>query len=109
VPGFDRSELAALLRQHQAGLSTSRAEGWGLALQEMLEAGLTVYATPEGAVRDIQPFVPGQLLPFPPASSTCAAPCGAMPASYYEQFSWRAIARDYERILLESPATEGLG
>jgi hypothetical protein len=66
-PHFDRAQIGGLLAEHDRGLSTSRAEGWGLNVQEMLEAGMTVHATPEGAFIDLAPFFPETLRPFPPA------------------------------------------
>lgn len=96
VPSFSRRELPDLLAAHDAGLFTSRVEGWGLSLNEMLEAGLTVYATPAGGVADLQPFWSGRLLPFPPPPGPPAA--GEEPdlASYLSFFSWPEIARRYE-------------
>ena len=99
VPAFRRAELPALLAEHDAGLFTSTAEGWGLSLNEMLEAGLTVYATPAGGVADLAPYWGDRLRPFPPPARP--APPGPEPdlAPYFERFSWPSIARRYEEDL----------
>jgi glycosyltransferase involved in cell wall biosynthesis len=105
VPSFHRSELPALLAAHGAGLFTSEVEGWGLSLNEMLEAGLTVYATPAGGVADLQPFWGGRLQPFPPP----ARPVENLPepdlpepglGAYLSFFPWPEIARRYEEEVL---------
>lgn len=101
IPHFRRSELAPLLRAHDAGLFTSEAEGWGLSLNEMLESGLPVFATEAGGVRDLRPYFPGSLLPFPPPPE--AAPEGGSAGdleAYYRDFTWEAIAERYEREVL---------
>ncbi|HEX4956213.1 MAG TPA: glycosyltransferase family 4 protein [Thermoanaerobaculia bacterium] len=101
VPRFGREELPALLAEHHAGLFTSQVEGWGLSVNEMLEAGLTVFATPAGGVRDLAPFFPHQLRPFPPPAdlepSRLAVP--EVAEGYYRRFTWAAIAEAYEREL----------
>ena len=101
VPAFRREELPALLAGHDVGLFTSRVEGWGLCLNEMLESGLAVAATPAGGVEDLRPFWGPRLLPFPPAGEIPAA--GAEPAAlegYLAAFSWDEIARRYEEEVL---------
>lgn len=99
VPTFHRAELPALLAEHDAGLFTSTVEGWGLSLNEMLEAGLTVYATPAGGVADLAPYWGDRLRPFPPPARP--APPAPEPdlAPYFERFSWPGIARRYEEDL----------
>lgn len=99
VPTFAHEELPALLAAHDAGLFTSAVEGWGLALNEMLESGLPVYATEAGAVPDLRPFLPASLRAFPPPPRVEPAPGwdAATARRYYEVFSWRAIAAEYER------------
>jgi glycosyltransferase involved in cell wall biosynthesis len=97
VPGFARSELPGLLASHDAGLFTSRVEGWGLVVNEMVESGLPVYATIAGGVEDIRsvlgPFIqdfpppPGALLPSPPTDEALAC--------YEARFSWPTIAASY--------------
>ena len=103
VPSFRRDELPGLLAEHDAGLFTSLVEGWGLCLNEMLEAGLTVYATPAGGVQDLAPFWGARLRPFPPPAAAAAAPAGGADpgpppdlAGYLDHFSWPAIAARYE-------------
>jgi glycosyltransferase involved in cell wall biosynthesis len=99
VPAFRRDELPGLLARHDAGLFTSIVEGWGLCLNEMLEAGLTVYATPAGGVQDLAPFWGARLRPFPPPAA--GADPGPAPdlAAYYDRFSWPAIAARYEATI----------
>jgi glycosyltransferase involved in cell wall biosynthesis len=104
VPSFTRVELPGLLAAHDAGLFTSVVEGWGLCLNEMLEAGLTVYATRAGGVPDLAPFWGPRLQPFPP-------PLGEPERvrvnpdvdGYLGRFSWPAIARAYEAALAAEP------
>lgn len=101
LPSFTRAELPPLLALHDAGLFTSSVEGWGQSLNEMLEAGLTVFAAPAGAVDDLQPYFPGSLRPFPPPERIDPAPREDLAANgYLERFSWKTIARDYERQAL---------
>jgi glycosyltransferase involved in cell wall biosynthesis len=96
VPSFQRPQLCQLLAEHDAGLFTSRVEGWGLVLNEMLESGLTVFATPAGATRDLQPFFPHALKSFPPEPDwQPPQDRGAPPEEYYKVFNWRAIAGEY--------------
>jgi glycosyltransferase involved in cell wall biosynthesis len=101
VPAFPRRELPALLAAHDAGLFTSRVEGWGLSLNEMLEAGLTVYATPAGGAADLQPYWRGRLLPFPPPPVQEPEPEPDL-GPYFADFSWPEIARRYEADALEA-------
>lgn len=102
VERFERSALASLLANHDAGLFTSEAEGWGLGLQEMLESGLPVYATRVGAFADLAPFFLRSLRPFPPGPNPSAlAPEDLEANGYYRRFSWPAIAAAYERDVLE--------
>jgi glycosyltransferase involved in cell wall biosynthesis len=102
LPSFPRSGLPALLAAHDAGLFTSEAEGWGLSINEMLESGLPVYATPEGAAADLPPFFPTALRPFPPPPEAVLPgfPEGEPADGYEEVFSWLAIAGEYERQVL---------
>jgi len=60
VPEFDAAGLGEMLRRHEAGLFTSPVEGWGLSIQEMLEAGLPVFACRAGGVPDLEPYFAGQ-------------------------------------------------
>ena len=100
VPSYGRSELPSLLATHDAGLFTSTVEGWGLSLNEMLESGLTVYATPAGGVADLKPYWESRLRPFPPPDGP--PPDSPEPdlAGYSERFSWPEIARRYEEDVL---------
>ncbi len=100
-PFFDRTELRDLLLEHDRGLSTSLAEGWGLNLQEMLEAGLTVHATREGAFADLVPFFPETLWPLPPSAQLEPLGCvdeERMP-DYYSRFSQAAVTQSYEEAV----------
>jgi len=101
IPFFQREELPVLLAEHDAGLFTSGQEGWGLTLNEMLESGLPVFATPAGGVEDLRPFWGSHLQPFPPPAET-VLPAGpaAEPTDYLREFSWPAIARRYEEDIL---------
>jgi glycosyltransferase involved in cell wall biosynthesis len=104
VPSFPRSELPGLLASHDAGLFTSELEGWGLSLNEMLEAGLPVFATEAGAVQDLRPFFPRSLRPFPPPArlEPWPEPEDLEANGYLARFSWEAIARSYEEAVLAS-------
>jgi glycosyltransferase involved in cell wall biosynthesis len=95
LPRYEREALPGLLASHDAGLFTSVAEGWGLSLQEMLEAGLPVYATHVGAAVDLAPYFPRSLRPFPPPGSAARIEPGGPPREDYdERFSWDVIASD---------------
>jgi len=101
IPSFPRAELPEILATHDAGLFTSDVEGWGLNLTEMLESGLTVFATEAGATGDLRPYFPASLRPFPPPRNVEPAPLEDLAANgYYERFSWSAIARSYEEQVL---------
>jgi glycosyltransferase involved in cell wall biosynthesis len=97
VPSYNRTDLFELLATHDAGLFTSRTEGWGLTLHEMLESGMPVYATRAGAVYDLQHEFRGQLRSFPPSLSQIEVTSSAdIPDSgYFERFSWTAIGSRY--------------
>jgi glycosyltransferase involved in cell wall biosynthesis len=104
VPAFPRSGLPGLLASHDAGLFTSDLEGWGLNLNEMLEAGLPVFATEAGAVEDLRPFFPRSLRPFPPPAriEPWPEPEDLEANGYLARFSWDAIARSWEEAVLAS-------
>ncbi|MHC5824505.1 MAG: glycosyltransferase family 4 protein [Nostoc sp.] len=96
LPSFERNQLYSLLANHDAGLFTSKVEGWGLVLNEMLESGMPVFAKPAGGVADLQEFFK-ILMTFPP-------PPQLMPDiitsytdvdDYYRRFSWETIAENY--------------
>ncbi len=100
VPGFPRSQLAEMLGRHDVGLFTSRTEGWGLVLMEMLEAGLTVYATGVGAVPDLKPFFPNTLRSFPPeANLILSAQRWEQEHEYCQVFNWDTIAAHYLELV----------
>jgi glycosyltransferase involved in cell wall biosynthesis len=99
VPAYSREELPALLAEHDAGLFTSEVEGWGLTLQEMLESGLPVFATPAGGVEDLRRFWGGLLLPFPPPLDP-RLPAAAEPSGDLSELGWPAIAERYEKDVL---------
>jgi glycosyltransferase involved in cell wall biosynthesis len=104
VPSFARAELPGILAEHDAGLFTSVVEGWGLSLNEMLESGLVVYATPAGGVPDLAPYWGSQLRPFPPPPAPAPPAAdrdGQEPdlAGYFARFSWPAIAAHYEEAI----------
>jgi glycosyltransferase involved in cell wall biosynthesis len=101
VRTFARSELPRLLAEHDAGLFTSRVEGWGLVLNEMVESGLPVYATDAGGAADIRSVLGSFVQEFPPRSG---APLPAIPSEetfsrYDARFSWRAIAKQYLEVV----------
>ncbi|HEV7503818.1 MAG TPA: glycosyltransferase family 4 protein [Thermoanaerobaculia bacterium] len=101
VPSFSRSELPGLLASHDAGLFTSVSEGWGLSLNEMLESGMPVFATEAGGVRDLKPYFPATLRPFtPPLDNGLPAGRDTDLGSYYQHFTWEAIAERYEGDVL---------
>ena len=104
VPSYDRRDLVGLLEEHDAGLFTSRTEGGGLTLQEMLESGMRVYATNAGAVHDLRREFSELLRPFPPSGSASAMPprTQALRAEYIKRYSWRAIAKHYLYLLRNS-------
>lgn len=109
LPTFRREELPDLLARHDAGLFTSTSEGWGLCLNEMLETGLPVAATPAGGVEDLRPYWGPQLRAFPPRGEIAAtAPEPGDLARYFARFSWEEIGRRYEEeILLPARAPGG--
>jgi glycosyltransferase involved in cell wall biosynthesis len=99
IPTFVRQDICLLLSEHQVGLFTSKVEGWGLVLNEMLESGMTVYASPAGGVPDLQSYFPMMLRTFPPELDISIANhenCDW--DQYYQRFSWRSIAENYLKI-----------
>jgi glycosyltransferase involved in cell wall biosynthesis len=99
VPSFKRSELGELLAQHHIGLFTSKVEGWGLSLNEMLESGMVVYATQAGGVSDLRPYHES-LLEFPPEfASISVKPISNSLNAYYDNFNWPHIADAYLRSI----------
>jgi glycosyltransferase involved in cell wall biosynthesis len=101
VPSFARPELPALLASHDVGLFTSRVEGWGLSLSEMLESGMVVFATRAGGVPDLAPFFPASLRTFPPPPRVESLELEDLASNgYYRQFDWNTIAAAYEQAVL---------
>jgi glycosyltransferase involved in cell wall biosynthesis len=98
IPSFPRTELPGLLAAHDAGVFTSKVEGWGLSLNEMLESGLPVFATEAGAVADLRPFFPDSLKPFPPPERFALPPPEDL-TGYLARFHWDTVARGYEEAL----------
>ena len=109
MPTFARAELPDLLVSHDAGIFTSNVEGWGLSLNEMLEAGLPVFATETGGVADLRPFFPQSLRPFPPPLriEPWPQPEDLEANGYYARFDWAAVAKTYEEAVLAPPAHRG--
>jgi glycosyltransferase involved in cell wall biosynthesis len=109
LPGFSREALPQLLAEHDAGLFTSEVEGWGLSLNEMLESGLPVFATPAGGATELAPYFPLTLSPFPPPADLSLSGLAGPPEDltkngYFERFTWESIARSYEeRVLSRLP------
>ena len=107
VPSYTREELPLLLARHDTGLFTSKVEGWGLVLNEMLESGMRVFATETGGVPDLDSHFPGYLMRFPPTAEELETPPSLAPdwETYYGTFSWNSIARQYVAdILAARPA-----
>jgi glycosyltransferase involved in cell wall biosynthesis len=97
VPSFNRDQLYSLLAENDIGLFTSRVEGWGLVLNEMLESGMPVFSTPAGGTPDLQPFFADRLRPFPPPPQTISDLRNGHVEfkSYYKVFAWESIASGY--------------
>jgi glycosyltransferase involved in cell wall biosynthesis len=102
LPSFPRHELPQLLTEHDVGLFTSDVEGWGLSLNEMLESGLTVFATRAGGVADLAPYFPQSLRLFPPPRDFALPlpPEDLTANGYLQRFSWTEIAASYEERVL---------
>lgn len=100
IPSFKRAELYPLLASHNIGLFTSKSEGWGLSLNEMLESGMPVFATRAGGAADLQSFFE-TLLPFPPTTEVglLLEGCGVLGSSYYNTFNWPQIAKKYASVV----------
>jgi glycosyltransferase involved in cell wall biosynthesis len=102
LPSFQRPDLFTLLGEHDVGLFTSEVEGWGLCLNEMLEAGLRVVATQAGGLADLDSVLPGEILSFADVARLEEPwpPPGLLPATYRQRFSWPAIAASYEQAAM---------
>ncbi|MBA3710889.1 MAG: glycosyltransferase family 4 protein [Pyrinomonadaceae bacterium] len=95
IPSFERKELYSLLADNDVGLFTSKVEGWGLVLNEMLESGMPVFATQSGGTEDLQPFFK-TLIPFPPpVELTLTDRELEIPINYYDTFNWSQVAKMY--------------
>lgn len=101
LPSYQRSHLAYLLSEHDVGLFTSRVEGWGLSLNEMLEAGMPVFATEAGGTKDLARFVGNELQVFPPSLPNILNALMAPTSfeNYYQEFSWKQIAEKYSHYI----------
>jgi len=98
IPYFAREEVFDLLANHHIGLFTSRVEGWGLSLNEMLESGMPVFATTAGGVEDLKSLLGDRLKSFPPTieSATSNLNLTPWPKELYQQlFTWDSIAKAY--------------
>ncbi len=101
LASFERSQLSDLLANHDTGLFTSRVEGWGLVLNEMLESGMPVFATAAGGVLDLEPFFENMLKPFPPLPKRSDELITSKSMDdYYSIFSWKKTADNYVKFLL---------
>jgi glycosyltransferase involved in cell wall biosynthesis len=102
IPQFSRVELFDLLANHHVGLFSSRVEGWGLSINEMLESGMPVFATAAGGVEDLKALLGSRLKPFPPTIEALPnhSTLDPWPAEYYQRFTWEAIAKKYLNKLM---------
>lgn len=101
IPSFKRSQLYFLLANHDVGLFTSNVEGWGLVLNEMLESGMPIFATPTGGVPDLEPLFRDSLKLFPPTLELTVdtITISEFRDEYYQIFSWESIAKSYLQFL----------
>jgi len=97
IPTFTREELYQLLDDHDAGLFTSNAEGWGLTLNEMLESGMPVFATKEGGVADLERVFPHRLRRFPPRGDVVIVRRPSL-VEGQKWCSWADIAQRYDAL-----------
>jgi glycosyltransferase involved in cell wall biosynthesis len=99
IPQFERKELYELLANHDIGLFTSKVEGWGLSLNEMLESGMPVFATEAGGTRDLRVFFK-VLRPFPPPDGFIIDSKEIqVTIEYVKNFNWTQIAKTYQTTL----------
>jgi glycosyltransferase involved in cell wall biosynthesis len=102
VPHYSRDMLPTLLGSHDVGLFTSRVEGWGLSLNEMLESGMPVYATDAGGAPDLSVMLPGRVRAFPPGDSFDPRPGDGIAVDwdgFESRFNWNSIAREYVLLI----------
>ncbi len=108
IPSFERKLLCSLLASHDVGLFTSKVEGWGLVLNEMLESGMMVFATRSGGVPDLQPLFKEMLRHFPPPlqpiNHVSIDSINLSRENYYNRFSWETIAENYLKLIVPSIA-----
>lgn len=103
IPQFNRDDLFSLLAKHDVGLFTSKSEGWGLVLNEMLESGMTVYATYTGGVADMRNYCPEKLGTFPPPVEISIVDSNSCDWQKYDRkFTWSGIADRYLEIYRDS-------
>lgn len=104
LPSFTREQLYDLLDNHDVGLFTSKVEGWGLVLNEMLESGMPVFATLAGGVPDLQPFANNLLNSFPPTLKLISeiTTISSVSENYYKIYTWDKIAEKYASLYLEA-------
>jgi glycosyltransferase involved in cell wall biosynthesis len=108
---YERDQLPALLRDHDIGLFSSRVEGWGLSLNEMLESGMLVFATCAGGVPELSSVLGPQIRPFPPdrgALQDSADLCKDW-TPYYDTFSWDRIADRYLKAVRQARERLSIG
>lgn len=99
IPTFAREDLYSLLAEHDVGLFTSKVEGWGLVLNEMLESGMTVYGSSAGGVPELHYCLPDLLRTFPPPLEiSLPNPESCDWEKYYSRFTWQSIAERYLKI-----------
>jgi glycosyltransferase involved in cell wall biosynthesis len=97
IPEYAREQLPGILAKHSAGIFTSKVEGWGLCLNEMIEAGMPVFVTEAGAVQDLRLVVGGMIQPI----FALEKPFTTLPESnldwarYDKLFSWDKISEQY--------------
>jgi glycosyltransferase involved in cell wall biosynthesis len=104
VAQYTREKLFELLETHHIGLFTSDVEGWGMSLNEMVEAGLPVFATNAGAVPDLQAACNNCIFPFPPPMRIDVQALQEqmeLSSSYYERINWEPVVEMYERFMLK--------
>jgi glycosyltransferase involved in cell wall biosynthesis len=107
IPKFKYDELFCLLENHDVGLFTSRVEGWGLSLIEMLESGMTVFATYAGGVPDMEPYFPKTLHRFPPpVQIELESESEDVLSEYYRTFNYDLIGKLYLQQILSIGNTD---
>lgn len=108
IPSFSRDLLPTLLSEHDIGLFTSRVEGWGLILNEMLESGMPVLATETGGVLDLQSFFEKMIYQFPLLDfpATFQTNLKSELDRYYTVFSWEKVAEKYMLMIFNQQNTK---